>query len=283
MLRRCCTMPEQGIQLLCLSTGFGCIGELVRARQAPAVALFCLNLGKILGLHSHLSGLRGFQQRTWPRPPVSCNARRLPSCIAKVKHSGLHRASPLTDVKSLRWFGKHAEWQELVQVLHSPVISAYSKSTACQDRREAYPVPLSIVVAFEQAVCNAATPHSIALFMGSVLLGVHGSLRFGDSQHMPWKALQLSTSGLHGTCYATKTTKKGQPFACTWHGLSGKGPDSSWVLHWLGRLARLLAQQAQQHSSPQPDFAFINCTLLNSEISSLAPASSPGPSFTFAG
>ena len=82
---------------------------------------------------------------------------------------------------------------------------------------------------------------------------------------MAWKALQLSTSGLRGTCYAAKTT--------TWHGLSGKGPDSSWVLRWLGHLAALLAQHQQQRGRPQPDFAFINCALLASEISILAPAS----------
>ena len=72
------------------------------------------------------------------------------------------RTSPLTAVKSLRWFSKHAEWQELQEALSSSVIAAYAKSTACQDRREAYPVPLALLVAFEHAVCCRHTPDKTA-------------------------------------------------------------------------------------------------------------------------
>ena len=35
---------------------------------------------------------------------------------------------------------------------------------------------------------------------------------------MHWHTFQLSTQGLHAVAYAPKTTKAGQPFACTWHG-----------------------------------------------------------------
>ena len=157
----------------------------------------------------------------------------------------VRRASPSTAVKSLRWFSKHAECQELAQLLQVPVVASYAKSTACKDRREAYPLPLSLVVAFGRGVCNASTPDSIALFMGAVLLCCHASLRFGDAQRMPWQSIQVSTSGMHLLCHS-KTTKAGQQFACTWHGLSGKDADSSCVLHWLGRIASLLHGHSQQ-------------------------------------
>ena len=89
---------------------------------------------------------------------------------------------------------------------------------------------------------------------------------------MPWDALQLSATALHGTCDQTKTTKQGQPFAVTLHGISGRNPPSSWVLHWLGHLARYI-RTAKLEPTARPDFAFINCHLAEHSIAEAAPAS----------
>ena len=183
-----------------------------------------------------------------------------------------HRVSPLTSLKALRWFAKLTEWQELAECTASPLVASYGHSTTCKDKRESYPVPLALVVSFERCVCDVSTAPSMALFLGAVLLCIHGSIRFGDAQRMPWDALQLSATALHGTCDQTKTTKQGQPFAVTLHGISGRNTSSSWVLHWLGHLARYI-RTAKLAPTARPDFAFINCHLAEHSIADAAPAS----------
>ena len=183
-----------------------------------------------------------------------------------------HRVSPRTSLKALRWFAKLTEWQELSECTASPLVASYGHSTTCKDKRESYPVPLALVVSFERCVCDLSTAPSMALFLGAVLLCIHGSIRFGDAQRMPWDALQLSATALRGTCDQTKTTKQGQPFAVTLHGISGRNASSSWVLHWLGHLARYI-RAAKLASTARPDFAFINCHLAEHSIAEAAPAS----------
>ena len=150
----------------------------------------------------------------------------------------------MTALKALRWFAKLAEWQELGDCTASPVVALYGHSGTCKDKRESYPLPLAIVVAFERCVCDVSTAPSLALFLGAVLLCVHGSIRFGDAQRMPWDKLQLSATALRGTCDHTKTTKHGQPFAVTLMGLSFRDTQSSWVLKWLGHLQGTFAVQS---------------------------------------
>ena len=100
-----------------------------------------------------------------------------------------HRVSPLTSLKALRWFAKLTEWQELAECTASPLVASYGHSATCKDKRESYPVPLTLVVAFERCVCDVSTAPSMALFLGAVLLCIHGSIRFGDAQRMPRDAL----------------------------------------------------------------------------------------------
>ena len=146
----------------------------------------------------------------------------------------LPRSRPL---KSLRWFSKITEWADLELCLAAPLIASYASGAACRDRREAFPIPMAVVAGFEKAVCDSSAPDSIELFVGSVLLCMRSSLRFGDAQRVAWDSLQLSPSALRGACYRTKTSKHGQPFACKWHDVTGRSFSSSWVLH-PGRLAR---------------------------------------------
>ena len=95
------------------------------------------------------------------------------------------------------------------------------------------PIPLSLIAAWGQCVCDPSTPPATKLVLGAILACAHSSIRFGDAQRVRWGSLQLSSQGLHAAAYATKTTKAGQPFACTWHGLSGRNAQTSWLLQWL--------------------------------------------------
>ena len=123
----------------------------------------------------------------------------------------VHRTSPLTALKALRWLSRIAEWQDLGTALNAPVVSSYAHATISKDRRESYPIPLAVIVGFERAVCDPATSDTIALLLGAILLCTHASLRFGDAQRIAWHSLQLSPTALHGTCYRTKTSVSGQP------------------------------------------------------------------------
>ena len=179
------------------------------------------------------------------------------------QHRAVHRTSPLTALKALRWLSKISEWQELCIALRAPVVSSYAQATISKDRRESYPIPLSVIVGFERAVCDPTTSDTIALLLGDILLCTHASLRFGpfgDAQRIAWHSPQLSPAALHGTCYRTKTSLTGQPFAVRWHGVAGRDFRTSWVLHWLGRLARqYTAPRTGPLARAQPDFMFINC------------------------
>ena len=186
----------------------------------------------------------------------------------------VHRTSPLTALKALRWLSRIAEWQDLGTALNAPVVSSYAHATISKDRRESYPIPLAVIVGFERAVCDPATSDTIALLLGAILLCTHASLRFGDAQRIAWHSLQLSPTALHGTCYRTKTSVSGQPFAVRWHGIAGRDLKTSWVLHWLGRLARqYTAPRTGPLAEARPDFIFINCNPQMPLPLELAPAS----------
>ena len=186
----------------------------------------------------------------------------------------VHLASPLTALKALRWLSKISEWQELCIALTAPVVSSYAQATISKHRRESYPIPLSVIVGFERAVCDPTTSDTIALVLGAILLCAHASLRYGDAQRIAWQSLQLSPAALHGTCYRTKTPVAGQPFAVRWHGVAGRDYSASWVLNWLGRLAgQYTAPRTGPLARAQPDFMFINCNPQMPLPVELAPAS----------
>ena len=88
---------------------------------------------------------------------------------------------------------------------------------------------------------------------------------------MHWHTLQLSTQGLHAVAHATKTTKAGQPFACTWHGYTGRCAGTSWLLQWLACISSLPA--FQQDGSSQPDFLFPRADMQCHALPYFAPAS----------
>ena len=192
----------------------------------------------------------------------------LTAVASREEDRDVHKCTPLMSIKALRWLGKIVSWPDLQQALASSIVVAHSKQVVPKDKREAAPIPMALLVAWERAVCNPDTRLSARLFLGAVLACVHASIRFGDSQRVDWSCIQLSTHGLHAIAYATKTTRRGQPFACTWHGLSGRDSSSSWVLQWLEALAAVSSQACES-----PDFLFLHSALHSDDIEELAPAS----------
>ena len=191
------------------------------------------------------------------------------ACAAsKEEDRAVHLMSPLSSIKALRWLAKMVEWQALSQIMTSSVLSAYGTQSRAYDRKEAMPIPLALIVSWEELLCTQSTVLTTKLFLGAALLCTHAGLRFGDAQRVNWWTLQLSTQGLHGTAYATKTTKRGQPFACTWHGLAGRDVQSSWLLQWLACLVEI-----GEHASIAPDFLFFHCDLESQQFPHTFPSS----------
>ena len=95
----------------------------------------------------------------------------------------------------------------------------------------------------------------LRLFLGGLLLALHGGLRFGDLQRIRLNSLSLTSHSLRGVCWQTKTTKRGQPFAVTLHGISGRALDSLWVLPFLRAVqSAWLATESAMGLSVVPDF-----------------------------
>ncbi|CAE7281083.1 unnamed protein product, partial [Symbiodinium microadriaticum] len=187
---------------------------------------------------------------------VSLMADYMLACSAsKEEDREVHMMSPASSIKALRWVAKTLQWQALSDALSSPVISAYGKQSREYDRKEATPIPMALLAGWERTICSAEAPLTTKLFLGAVLLCTHASLRFGDAQRIEWTTLQLSAQGLHGTAYATKATKCGQPFACTWHGITGRCVQSSWLLQWLCLV------EVGTEADLEPDFLFFHADL----------------------
>ncbi|CAE7689499.1 unnamed protein product, partial [Symbiodinium pilosum] len=177
------------------------------------------------------------------------------SSASKQQDRAVHRSSVNTAIKSLRWLAKHGQWHALSARVHNALVASYAKQIDSYDKKEAVPLPLALIVAWELVLCMHATPLTTKLVLGAALLCAHASICFGDAQRVKWGSIQLSTQGLHAVAYATKTTKRGQRFACTWHGISGRGPDSSRLLRWLSALAQLPRKlfETEGHTH-EPDF-----------------------------
>ena len=123
------------------------------------------------------------------------------------------------------------------------------------DRKEALPLPMAVVVEWERYICSPHCPQDLRLFLGGLLLALHGGLRFGDLQRIRLNSLSLTSHSLRGVCWQTKTTKRGQPFAVTLHGISGRALDSLWVLPFLRAVqSAWLATESAMGLSVVPDF-----------------------------
>ena len=118
------------------------------------------------------------------------------------------------------------------------------------------PLPLALIAAWERGVCAPATPAAVKIFLGGLLLAAHASLRFGDLQRIEISQLSLAATALRGTCWTTKTTRQGQPFAVTITGFTGRDISTAWTIHWLTAVATsLTATENTFADHHRPDFA----------------------------
>ena len=180
-----------------------------------------------------------------------------------------NRLQPQYILRGLRWLAKTALVEHLEPILNNVLISSFVKgSGAPKDRREAMPLPLLILILWEDALKSSLTPTWVKLLLGGFLLATWGSLRFADLQRIELSSLNLADNCLRGTCRMTKTTRSGQPFAVLLAGFSADTATSSWVFHWL----RALHQATDQLSHFDPDFIIptmdsLHCPTFSSPLS----------------
>ena len=166
-----------------------------------------------------------------------------------------NQTCPRTMLKALSWLQKVAQLEPLRPLLHNPVVMAFHSDSKPTDRREAMPLPLAVIAAWETHVCNPSCSESLRLFLGGLLLATHSSLRFGDLQRIIPESLSLAQDSLRGSCWTTKTSTQGQPFAITVYGITGRNVESAWPIHWLQAVASCLSRSIQTYGENHvPDF-----------------------------
>ena len=183
------------------------------------------------------------------------------------------RISPKPMLKALSWLARIGQIHSLIAPLANQLVRASSPQQN-RERKEALPLPLAVFAAWEQKVCSADCTTGLRIALGSFLLAAHTSMRFGDIQRIRVQDISLTQHVLRGSCWATKTTKSGQPWACTIFGLAGRDEKSSWVLFWLRSLSISVTHSATSAPDlPSPDFVLPALASITQD----APASFQSP------
>ena len=165
------------------------------------------------------------------------------------------KCSPKTALKALSWFHKIGQIEALSLLCVNPLTRAFVKPDGPTDRKEAIPLPLAVLAAWEAKLLDPNCPTALAIILGAFLLTAFCSLRFGDTQRVCISSLSLTSSSLRGICWTTKTSSTGQPFACTHFGITGRDTATAWTVTWLAHLqdARLETQKCYG-PDVEPDF-----------------------------
>eukprot|EP00435_Cladocopium_sp_Y103_P000437 s3697_g1.t1 len=171
--------------------------------------------------------------------------------VASRQDAHINRIQPRPFIRCLRWFAKTAEIPTLVSLLDSELMGSFLKGSGdVVQHKEALPIPLAVLVAWEFALSDGAVSNWVKLLLGGFLAAAWASLRFGDMQRCDIASLNLADGTLRGSCFQTKVTKRGQPFAIILAGFAASSSKTSWVKFWLQQL-----QAASRRVAPfKPDF-----------------------------
>ena len=197
----------------------------------------------------------GLSNRTIASMDVAFLADFLHACENSLEEDReVCKIGPRPILKALSWLSRIAEVPALQPIMQASLIRAFLTQPTT-DRKEALPLPMAVVVAWEKYICSPHCGQDLRLFLGGLLLALHGGLRFGDLQRIRLNSLSLTSTSLRGVCWQTKTTKRGQPFAVTLHGISGRALESLWVLPFLKALqSAWIATETALSLSVSPDF-----------------------------
>ena len=142
-------------------------------------------------------------------------------------------SNSLNVMKALRWYRKLLGLSPFPDLYSAAFASLVQPASG--EKRESLPLPLSFHAFLERKVLDSDTPAAEAIWAGSFLACIGGSLRFSDAQHVLWSSLCVSHFTLRGICYRTKTTKRGAPFAFLGFGAHSTSRDfgMNWLSAWI--------------------------------------------------
>ena len=100
---------------------------------------------------------------------------------------GVHKCTPALMIRAIGWL---AQVQNLPALMSNPLIQAFGKPEGPRDRREALPLPLSTIAAWEEKIREPSTPHALRILLGAMLVAAHASLRFADMQRIKHSSLR---------------------------------------------------------------------------------------------
>ena len=135
-------------------------------------------------------------------------------------------------LKALRWAAKafHLRLPDLYGGLLLGV-----ESRVLSDRKEALPLPIFILAAWERFLLSEEGETGFRLFIGGLLVAANASLRFSDCQHVLWSSVQAGRDCLRAISYRTKSSRRGMPFGLVSCGFYGDSAAyyHSWVCKYL--------------------------------------------------
>ena len=149
----------------------------------------------------------GLSNRTIASMDVAFLADFLHACENSLEEDReVCKIGPRPILKALSWLSRIAEVPALQPIMQASLIRAFLTQPTT-DRKEALPLPMAVVVEWEKYICSPHCPQDLRLFLGGLLLALHGGLRFGDLQRIRLNSLSLTSTSLRGVCWQTKTTK----------------------------------------------------------------------------
>ena len=128
---------------------------------------------------------------------------------------------PRPMLKARSWVQRHAQIPALAPIIQNLLVLAFHASEGPVDRREAIPIPLTVIASWERCVCHDSAPDALRLFLGGLLLAAHSQpplrrpaedpgdtpmphshrpawIMLGDQDHSPGATFRGHRDGLHG-------------------------------------------------------------------------------------
>ncbi|CAE7636236.1 unnamed protein product, partial [Symbiodinium necroappetens] len=158
-------------------------------------------------------------------------------------------------LKALRWAAKALRLR--LPDLYGGLLLGV-ESRVLSDRKEALPLPIFILAAWERFLLSEEGETGFRLFIGGLLIAANASLRFSDCQHVLWSSLQAGRDCLRAISYRTKSSRGGMPFGLVSSGFYGDTAAyyHSWVCKYLFLLGCEWDHITERFGETVPDALF---------------------------
>ena len=118
----------------------------------------------------------GLSNRTIASMDVAFPADFLHACENSLEEDReVCKIGPRPILKALSWLSRIAEVPALQPIMQASLIRAFLTQPTT-DRKEALPLPMAVVVEWEKYICSPHCPQDLSLFLGGLLLALHGGL-----------------------------------------------------------------------------------------------------------